>query len=125
MCGNAIEYLKSIKRYASFLSERMKPLIQQQWDARHSQPKAKILFPHAVGIVDTTPACLVRRPKNKDWRTALYNGKYKAHVLKIQMVCSFPYFLTFDVCSGPHIGVRSGSRLYREKGPSLNPNETT
>jgi hypothetical protein len=58
----------------------------------------------------------VRRPKHKDWQTALYNGKYKAHVLKFQVVCDFqgrPLFL-----SGPHAGVRSDIRLWRQYGPA-------
>lgn len=79
---------------------------------------------------------VVLRPKQSDWQSALYNGKYGTHVLKVQVstymllfrdsqtlqvMCDFSGTPVFF--SGPHIGVRSDIRLWQEHGAALDAGE--
>jgi hypothetical protein len=69
------------------LAQAMIAVRDECWTARDSRPMAweDIIGTHCFGIVDTAPI-VVRRPKLKAWRRALYSGKYKDFVLKMQVV---------------------------------------
>ena len=59
----------------------------------------------------------VFRPRNSDWQSNLYNGKYKRHVVKIQAVTD--HLGTLMWYSGPHIGTSSDIEVYRLNRPPL------
>src|SRR6185437_13843068 len=72
-----------------------------------------------TGSIDTFPV-VVERPQS-DKQSYLYNGKYKKHVYKFQMMCihsAAPCFL-----SGPHLGVTSDIQLFRMYSPPLDEQE--
>jgi hypothetical protein len=83
---------RSLKGYAKALADSLRPIILDQWNRRdlHAKPaEVEIIFgPGARGSVDSAPI-YVQRPKEYRWQSALYNGKYKGHVLKLQCCCTF------------------------------------
>jgi len=57
------------------------------------------------------------RPREREWRRATKNGKYKCCVLKVQMACDHmgrPIWFT-----GPHLGVSHDSKLFEQSPPPL------
>jgi len=62
------------------------------------------LFKDCVGFVDTVPVYL-ESPGGVDWSYATYSGKYKANVLKFEVICDnsgLPVWF-----NGPHFVSRS------------------
>jgi hypothetical protein len=58
--------------------------LQQSWEARNSESNKLPHFPASiVGSIDSVPI-YVLRPRKKNWQRHLYNGKYKAHVVKVR-----------------------------------------
>lgn len=99
--------LKTMKRRTAYLADRMRSLVDLQWELRHEQPNpVSTLFPGVSCILDTFPvrgtqlvllgfidrlsafAILVRRPRDREWRSATRQGKYKDYVLKFQVHCT-------------------------------------
>jgi hypothetical protein len=101
-----------------YLASRMLSVLDYCWDRRKQfpNPVVNIFGDDCFGCVDTFPI-YVRRPKKRAWRRALYNGKYKSHVVKVQIIGGFagvPLFL-----SGPHPGTPSDIELWRRYSPDL------
>lgn len=117
--------IRKLDRQCAFLAGRFSTLLDKLWADRHTVPDplppSMLTIHKCVGSVDTFPVT-VRRPKNKAWAKAMYNGgKYKRHVVKVQVVAGWnglPIWI-----SGPHIGVRSDIQLWRMYGPDLPDNE--
>jgi hypothetical protein len=110
-----------IRRAVHALAALMRPIIQSNWDSRHAERKTNpvraVFGKRCFGSVDTFPI-LIRRPKKRAMQKATYQGKYKDHILKTQMIAAHngrPLFV-----SGPHIGVRSDIACWRQYGPVLN-----
>lgn len=112
-------FFRALNLKAERLAVALQPVRDSAWEERHKPiPRviAEIFGEGCCGAVDTFPI-VVNRPKDSKWQAALYNGKYKHHVVKIQALVSHsgvPLFV-----SGPHIGVRSDIRLWKEYGPDL------
>jgi hypothetical protein len=107
-------FFRSLGRKVTALAAVLQSVRDSAWDERH-EPVPNVIKElygeGCCGAVDTFPI-IVNRPKNATWQAALYSGKYKHHVVKVQALVSL-------FVSGPHIGVRSDIRLWREYGPDL------
>jgi hypothetical protein len=90
------------------------------WDGRwHPANALPHVFARTVtGSVDTFPI-LINRPSHG--QSIFYNGKYKAHVVKVQGVCDHRGNLIWY--SGPHIGRTSDIALWRAYPPPLERHE--
>ncbi len=112
-------WYKRLRKRIAFLGPRMRVLVQEAWDDRHSEdtsPLDNFFGTGIVGYVDSFPI-YVRRPASAEWQAALYQGKYHSHVVKIQGVCNVrgvPIFI-----SGPHAGTSADINLFRDFGPPL------
>jgi hypothetical protein len=112
-----ISLMRRLRGSAVWLAARMANVVPRFWEDRYktSNPLSGLVTGNVIGYVDTAPI-RIRLPKNKAWAGACYNGgKYKAAVLKVQVIVGhsgLPIFV-----SGPHVGVRSDLRLFRENGP--------
>lgn len=108
--------MKRIRKSVLYLAAAMSDIIPENWNNRYNikNPLRGIIDGNVIGYIDTAPI-RIRRPKNAAWNEATYNGgKYKKNVLKMQIIVGhsgLPLFV-----SGPHIGVRSDCRLWREHG---------
>jgi hypothetical protein len=92
------------------------------WNRRHDMiNRIPHLFQNMLsGSIDTFPV-VVQRPTDKKTSSYLYNGKYKKHVLKVQMMCDHsgaPCLL-----SGPHLGVINDIVIFRNNPPPLENDE--
>jgi len=95
------KFLKKLKKYAAAIAPAAKEIMRQQWDNRTEckiPPEAKDIYgDHCFGAVDVTPIYvnksflieLIFRPAKREWNSALYNGKYKSSVVKIQLICDW------------------------------------
>jgi hypothetical protein len=103
--------------YAQYLSGTLNELTGP-WTDRHS-PDNRLphLFNHRVtGCIDSFPI-YVTRPTDADWQYALYNGKYKGHVLKVTLICD--HHGTPIWYSGPDIGTTHDKTLYMKHPPPI------
>ena len=105
------------------LAKMMFVVINEQWENKIFQqnPCTAFFGRGCFGYVDTFPI-KIQRPKKKEWRRATYSGKYKHHVLKVQVIVDHggrPIYI-----SGPHIGVQSDIRLWKKYGPHVEPGLT-
>lgn len=105
-----------IHRRLLALSSEMRGVIPQMWDQRHTvdSPCERYFEGNVIGSVDTFPI-RVYRPKNREFDRATHQPKYKAPVIKIQVVVGhtgLPIFI-----SGPHLGVRGDIAIWRQYGP--------
>jgi len=134
---------RTLQTRLQHLKTAMASVRQQAWDSRldWEQPWDDYFGSGIWGLIDSFPI-YVRRPKARAWQRALYQGKYKRHIAKMQ-VCLFVVALLFVqsasrsffciliaqvICasngmplfwSGPHAGVISDIRCYRMYGPVL------
>jgi len=117
--SSAAQTFKYLTRCITHLAGAMSHLLNDEWERRHGHHNMNKDIEEFFGIgtygyVDTFPI-FVRRPKNSTHARYLYQGKYKSFIVKIQMIASHegvPMFL-----SGPHIGVRSDIKIWRNAGP--------
>jgi len=67
-------------------------MISDQWDRRSKHPRPSevehIWGRYCNGLLDSTPV-YIHRPSDSDWQSAMYNDKYKGHVVKLQSICTF------------------------------------
>lgn len=116
-----IIHIQSIKKYSQYLCSVMNDM-NDVWNRRHEMiNRTPHLFQNMLtGSIDTFPV-IVSRPSNSKISSYLYNGKYKKHVLKIQMMCDHsatPCFL-----SGPHLGVINDITIFKNNPPLLDDHE--
>jgi len=114
-------YQQSLVSLAEYLSGRLDEL-SNAWTKRQAPDNRlpHIFGSQVTGCVDSFPI-YVCRPDDIDWQHALYNGKYKAHILKVQLVCD--HHGTPIWYSGPHIGTTHDTTVYKENPPPLIDNE--
>ncbi len=76
-----------VRRRTRFLAHRMQHILQDQWNNRGEGPNpvAGLFGRGCVGCIDSFPV-KIRRPKQATFQTSTYSGKYKTHVLKIQVL---------------------------------------
>lgn len=72
------------------------------------------------GLLDTFPI-FCHRPKNPQWQRSLWQGKYKGHITKVQVVANRSGLPRF--WSGPHVGTISDIKLWRRHGCPMGPDE--
>jgi hypothetical protein len=69
--------------------------------------------------VDTFPIYINRPEKHQE---LFYNGKYKSHVLKVQVFCDNRASIVGF--SGPHVGCTHDLSIFYDNRPMINTNET-
>jgi hypothetical protein len=109
---------RSLWRRIRALAASLEAVLDAGWQLRrtYDNPVSDIFGNDCTGAIDTFPV-RCQRPKDPVMQRFLYNGKYGCHVAKVQMTVTHwgrPIFV-----SGPHLGVRSDIRLFREAGPDL------
>jgi len=87
------------------------------WEDRLDYSNHVPFFPvFFTGIVDTVPI-IISQPELYSRSRYFFNPKYKACVVKFQIVISFlGHIIHF---SGPHLGISSDCVIWREYGPQL------
>jgi hypothetical protein len=120
LCGRRSlgSFYKTLYIRVRHLAHALQPVREQCWQQRYKaeMPWDDFCGTGCFGIVDTMPI-FIRRPKLPNWSRATYQGKYKAHVVKMQLINDdqgLPLFW-----SGPHAGVRSDIRVWRDHGPTM------
>jgi hypothetical protein len=94
-----------------FFSDRLRPA------NRIPHPR----FPASItGCIDGTPI-YIRAPADPEWRASSYSGKYKACVVKLQLICDHSGNILWY--TGPHIGTTHDIRLLQTNVPPLRPME--
>jgi hypothetical protein len=79
-------HLSRLRKTETYLANRLNSI--PKWDVRlEADNRLPHVFPAVcTGIVDTLPI-YINRPSG-DWQSATYNGKFKCHILKVN-VCYF------------------------------------
>ena len=115
--GHSARFHSHLYEWEKHLSSTMEELMQS-WDDRllPANRLPHLFDAHVTGSIDTFPV-RVARPRNNEWQSNLYNGKYKGHVVKVQAVTD--HLGTIIWFSGPHIGTNSDIAVYRENRPPL------
>lgn len=119
-------FLRRVKDWGEFLAGCIDELADSLATRNSAQNDAQLLWrgPRSfcrgtVGAIDTAPI-VIDRP-NGAIQSKFYNGKYKQHVLKFQLVCNNIGELMFF--SGPHFGVIHDLKLYENFPPPLDRGE--
>lgn len=109
--------LATLKRRAAYLASRVDE-IAPLWRARHElSNRLPLFFANGVsGSIDSFPI-RVSRPSNFLWQRSLYNGKYKAHTVKVQAIVNHSGCIIWY--SGPHVGVVNDYELFNCHTPPL------
>jgi hypothetical protein len=115
--GQSARFLSQLYVWECHLAGVIEEL-SQSWDDRLlAANRLPHLFDrHVTGSIDTFPI-RVFRPHDSGWQSNLYNGKYKAHVVKIQAITD--HLGTIIWYSGLHIGTTSDIDIYRQNSPPL------
>jgi hypothetical protein len=104
-------YSNRLKKWESHLASvinELDPVFDQRFLPHNHLPH--VFSRNVTGSIDSFPICVVR-PKSPAWQRQFYNGKYKAHVVKVQAMCDHSGNIIWY--SGPHLGVTSDVRLSR------------
>jgi hypothetical protein len=80
--GLSARFHSQLYEWEKHLSSTMEELMQS-WDDRllPANRLPHLFDAHVTGSIDTFPV-RVARPRNNEWQSNLYNGKYKGHVVK-------------------------------------------
>jgi len=80
-----------IRRATTALAAALADIVPSNWNQRDSfdKPAADFYGPDVKSLVDTYPV-RCRRPKNRAYQAALYQGKYKTHVVKVSLGAQLP-----------------------------------
>jgi hypothetical protein len=108
------ERIRRMEEYlASVIDE-----IQEVWDGRYDRTNRlpNSFGREVIGCIDTVPiAC--DRQSDSSVQGSFYQGKYKKHVFKMQLICNHLGQIMWY--SGPHFGVTHDLRLWAEKSPNM------
>lgn len=89
-CGS---YRRTLRKRIVWLGKVMKKgVVDQIWENFEDYAVTNKIIQKLYGAacklqIDTMPI-RCNRPKNKKWRLAMYSGKYKATVLKVEVCCN-------------------------------------
>lgn len=119
LSGSGSRSLTWIKDACGYLASVMDE-VDECWHQRRGPhniiPDTDIFDDSVIGCVDTTPIVI-----DNAMSSAFYNGKYKQHVLKVQLVCDNRGRTMWY--SGPHIGTISDSKLWENSQPPFSHRE--
>jgi len=125
LCGRRSlgSFYRTLDLRLTHLASAFQMIRAECWEQRDraTQPWDDFVGTDCIGCVDTMPV-YVRRPKEQPWLRALFQGKYKAPVVKVQLVNNCEGLPLY--WSGPHAGVRADIRIWRENGPALTADQT-
>jgi len=115
----------SQKKFATKIIPTLSLLANQlneiHWNDRLNFSNHTPIFPlYFTGMVDTVPI-VISQPTKFSHRRFFYNPKYKACVVKIQLVISFLGHIIYF--SGPHLGITPDCKIWHENRPILEDDE--